>query len=524
MLYKYSNHFKFVLMIIAGLLASSMTIVMAYMVQTLTNIATEKKWNQVGNFLLIVLTGYVLSFLASLVFNRLKTSTIKEVNTYLRIHIFKGMLNQSVEENTNSLGFLTSDFKLLETNRFNAQIEILMQGCTLLMALGYALVVNWLVTLLFLVGSFVPMLVSSLFQKAIQSASENWTKANSDYVNQTKNFLAGSQTLRLYGKQDNATKKNQIQVLKLESALRKMNLLDLDTGSWINLLASSVTFLVPFLVGIYMVIKGLTTLGALFAIVQLANSFVNPILIILEDRNKLSTTKKIVEKINTYLTLAEKKQNKNKEKVGDLTFTDIALKRKDKQFIEGLNLTIKVGSKQAIIGPSGMGKSTLLQFMMYGSFGKAEQILLNQKLKKAGTFTDIFAYASQASVIFADSLWFNLTLGANIARDKVLEVCEKLDLISLVKEKGFEYYLGNNADQLSGGQLERIELARAILANRPILLLDEINASLDKKTSDEIHQYLLNSNLTFVEVIHHYNNDELSEYDGIIDLNDYRSN
>ena len=269
------------------------------------------------------------------------------------------MLNQSVEENTNSLGFLTSDFKLLETNRFNAQIEILMQGCTLLMALGYALVVNWLVTLLFLIGSFVPMLVSSLFQKAIQSASENWTKANSDYVNQTKNFLAGSQTLRLYGKQDNATKKNQIQVLKLESALRKMNLLDLDTGSWINLLASSITFLVPFLVGIYMVIKGLTTLGALFAIVQLANSFVNPILIILDDRNKLSTTKKIVEKTNTYLTLAEKKQNKKKEKVRDLTFTDISLNRKDKQFIEGLNLTIKVGSKQEIIGPSGMGKSTI---------------------------------------------------------------------------------------------------------------------------------------------------------------------
>lgn len=65
MLYKYSNHFKFVLMIIAGLLASSMTIVMAYMVQTLTNIATEKKWNQVGNFLLIDCFNWLCAFLFS---------------------------------------------------------------------------------------------------------------------------------------------------------------------------------------------------------------------------------------------------------------------------------------------------------------------------------------------------------------------------------------------------------------------------------------------------------------------------
>ena len=133
----------------------------------------------------------------------------------------------------------------------------------------------------------------------------------------------------------------------------------------------------------------------------------------------------------------------------------------------------------------------------------------------------MFSYASQAPVIFADSLLFNLTLGESISREKVEKICDKLDLRNLIKEKGLDYRLGEEADKLSGGQLARIELARAILMARPVLLLDEINASLDKRTSEFIHQYLLNSNLTFIEVIHHYEKDDLNRYDKILDLEDY---
>ncbi|MGN1284246.1 MAG: ATP-binding cassette domain-containing protein, partial [Candidatus Limosilactobacillus intestinavium] len=497
MLYKYSNHFKFILMIITGFITSCTTIVMAYMVQTLTNIATEKDWNQVSNFLTIVIIGFLITFAAGLVFNRLKTGAIQEANTYLRTNIFKGMLNTDKEQNSAGLSFLTNDFKLLETNRFDAQVEIIMQACSLVLALGYALLVNWLVTILFLVGSFVPMIASGLFQKAIQKSSENWTKANGQYVNQTKNFLAGSETLRLYHGQENATKKNQVKVLSLEAALKKMNLLNLDTNSWIGFLGNLVTFLVPFLTGIYMVIHGMTTLGSLFAIVQLANSFVNPILTILNDRNELSTTKKIVEKAEKYLALADKKQNDSGVTFSNLALTGIALNRKKQQLVQNLDLTIKTRTKQAIIGPSGTGKSTLLQFLMKGKYGKAEEILLNGQKEKAGEFEDLFAYASQAPVIFADTIWFNLTLGKNISREIVEKVCSDLDIIDVINEKGFDYSLGDDADQLSGGQLARIELARAILAKRAVLLLDEINASLDKKTSDVIHEYLLNSDLTF---------------------------
>ena len=104
--------------------------------------------------------------------------------------------------------------------------------------------------------------------------------------------MAGVETLKLYGGQRQAVLKNKQTVARLEQELSRMNLLNLDTNSWINFIAHIITFLMPFLFGIYLVVKGQTTLGALFAIVQLANSFVNPILYILDDRNKLATTKK----------------------------------------------------------------------------------------------------------------------------------------------------------------------------------------------------------------------------------------
>ena len=209
MLFRYSNKFKFILMIVLGLIASFQNIIMANIVQTLTNIASNKSWDKITQFLVVIVTALTVTLVASLSFNRLKTTIIKEVNIYLRTRIFGGMLEEDKDKNNNSLGFLTNDFKLLETNRFDAQIEIIMQSFSLILALGYALAVNWLITLLFLFGSFVPMFVSNIFQKPIQESSEKWTKANSRYVNQTKNFLAGVETLKLYGGQRQAVLKNK---------------------------------------------------------------------------------------------------------------------------------------------------------------------------------------------------------------------------------------------------------------------------------------------------------------------------
>ncbi|WEV38318.1 ABC transporter ATP-binding protein [Lactobacillus sp. ESL0680] len=521
MIAKYYSKPKLILMCLLGLVASAENIVMAYMTGTLVNIGTKGEPQKLPHFLVTIIILFVIVFLAKLGYNYLKNDAIRQTNSTLRTKVFNGMLHEERAENSAGLGFLTSDFKLLETNRFGAEINIAMSACMLILSLGYAFYINWLLTILFFIGSVIPMVVVSFFQKPLQKASDHWTSANEEYVNQTKNFLAGADSLRLYRQQQNGVAKNKQVVNKLEKSLAQMNLLNDNSQALVNFVAEIGTFLLPILVGIYLIIRGQTTLGALFAVVQLSNSFVNPILTIMQERNHFSTTKNIVAKIKQYLALSEEHEPEVTDFNQEVAFSKINLVREQK-LAQGINLAIKKGQKIAVIGPSGSGKSTLFQFMLTGKFGQADKITVDGHEYQVAQLTDLFAYASQAPVIFADNLWFNLTLGAEIPLEKVIEVCSMLELDEIVQEKGFDYQLGDNADQLSGGQLARIELARAILAERPILLLDEINASLDRATSNKIHQYLLDSDLTFVEVIHHYEKDELKQYDQVIDFSDYQ--
>ncbi|MDF7639637.1 ABC transporter ATP-binding protein [Lactobacillus sp. ESL0791] len=522
MIAKYYSKWKFVLMNVLGLISCAENIVMAYMVGTLTNIASSGKISRLPKFILLVVIFFVIVFLAKIAYNYLKNDAIKQTNSTLRTKVFAGMMRESTADNTSALGFLTNDFKLLETNRFGAEINIIMYACTLVLSMGYALYINWLLTLLFFIGSVIPMAASSFFQKPIQNASTKWTDANDTYVNQTKNFLAGTDSVKLYDREQQAVAKNGGFVKRLERALAKMNLLSDDSQAVVMVVAEVGTFLVPFVVGVYLIAQKQTTIGALFSIVQLSNSFVNPILAILDERNHLSTTKGIVAKVKKYIAKADEKQPAAvTDFQQDVAFTGIDLARNKEKLANGINLEITKGQKTAVVGPSGSGKSTLFQFMMYGKFGQADKIMVDGKEYQAGEITKLFAYASQAPVIFADNLWFNLTLGADIPKERVNEVCGALELGEIVQDKGYDYNLGDNADQLSGGQLARIELARAILSKRPVLLLDEINASLDKVTSDAIHKYLLDSDLTFVEVIHHYEPGELANYDQVVDFKNY---
>lgn len=125
--------------------------------------------------------------------------------------------------------------------------------------------------------------------------------------------MEGTDTLFLYEKQNQAVQSNIQTINLLDKFLQKMNLLNLNTDTWVNLIANLGVFLIPFLIGISLIRLGYITLGALFGIIQLNNFFVNPILQMLTARNKLSTTQILKKDLRAICIIQKSKVLPSKE-------------------------------------------------------------------------------------------------------------------------------------------------------------------------------------------------------------------
>lgn len=188
--------------------------------------------------------------------------------------------------------------------------------------------------------------------------------------------------------------------------------------------------------------------------------------------------------------------------------------------MKNFNLTLKAGDKILLKAPSGFGKTTLLyalagQLPLQGKYTincvAANQLPARQQL-------DLFSLIKQQPFLFNDTLGFNLTLGGNYSQSEIVEAARRAHLDTLVAEKGWDYQCGENGANLSGGQIQRVEIARAFLVKRPVILADEATSALDDKLSDAIHNELFAAGQTVIEVAHHISPAWEAKFDQVIDL------
>lgn len=190
---------------------------------------------------------------------------------------------------------------------------------------------------------------------------------------------------------------------------------------------------------------------------------------------------------------------------------------RDKKVLDNLSLSIKKGEHVGIVGESGCGKSTLLKLLagLYaaepGKITVAGESLPQNIIKK-------ISMVMQEPMLLPMSIRDNITLGHEVADDKMERILEASRLVSWIEtlEKGLDTYLGDNANGLSGGQAQRIAIARAMAKETDIILLDEPTSALDKATGEELMKALesLTEGKTVIHVTHQ--TDFLKGYDRII--------
>lgn len=229
--------------------------------------------------------------------------------------------------------------------------------------------------------------------------------------------------------------------------------------------------------------------------------------------------KKIVEERE----IRAQKQSPNEWKSslrGELIFDKIYFSYSEgKEVLKGLNLQVKEGEKVVLLGTSGSGKSSILKILMGMERVQSGTISIGGQntvdLGEDRIFKEI-SYIQQEVFIFDGTIRENICLFQTYREEELQSVIERAGLRNLVKEKGLDYLCGENGAALSGGERQRISIARSLLRKTPILLADEITASLDKENSYLVLDTLLNiENTTEILVLHDLDSRILSRVDRI---------
>ena len=526
---KFANKNKLALYALLACISACGNVVIAYVTKIMLNSAQYHRGSLKQLVLIALLGATVLIVIMFLNFGYryLRFDIIRDINIKLKDKTITYLVNQQADSQKEGLNLMTNDLKQIESLKIANELMIISEAAAFIISIIVGLLNSWLLTIIFVVATIIPGFIQKLFVKDIQNKAIVWEEKNAEYTQAVTDAINGSKTAMLYDVEIPLVSYVIKQAKQMENALRSLNYTQGTISTLIITIADIFSFIVPFLIGAILMFNGQIGAGTLVMIVQLSNNFINPIVNIFDQLNQIKSTEPIWKKIEVGLNDVPTAPNDQKQ-TSNRTFkklqTDsLTYNINGKNIFTDLSLTIPHKSKVLITAPSGWGKSTFLQLLLGKLKPDSGKILIDSEniTNNWETAHNYFSYVTQSPFIFDDTLEFNITLGKKYPSKKLNAVIEKAGLKELVDEKGLTYSVGEKGKNLSGGQIQRIEIARALLSDRPIMLADEATSALDQKLSEKIHSIILdNPRLTVIEVAHKISTKEKEKFDKVLKLDE----
>lgn len=520
---KYINRSYFCLAIIFSLLAGLEipfnTITYSYIFYLIS----KKSVSLIIPSVTLIILGYavfaVLGYTKSVIVNK----NIYLINSKLKENFLISKMANVTEEQENfesgNLSFFLNDLKLLEDNYWRQIFALLGSIVMTIGTLTYALYSNVYITIIFLLFMIIPTLAPKLFTKSIQAKTDTWSQNNQILSSTVKDLLHGALLLRRYNVTGGFSKRMNRSISEMESSNASLKNQIALSNSVIGMLFSTFSYL-PIGLGIYFTITGRITLAQFVAIQYSSSWILNGFNQIITSWNTISSTKSIRTKIHQLKPLKVIASTEKAVVMNKLSANDISFNYNQKQVFHDVSFSVTQGEKILIGGKSGIGKSTLIRMILQELQPTTGKLLFNNHSYSQVDSYNNFGIVGQTPIIFEDSLKNNITLGDDTADDqKVITALKQSGLEEFANETSLRMQINENGHNFSGGQLKRIEIARALYFNRQLLLIDEGTASLDPETATSIHESILNNkSLTIIEVDHHIPDEVKKLYDRVYEL------
>lgn len=413
-------------------------------------------------------------------------------------------------------------------NEFNNEVNVVIDNyvssklnvfsLTISLILGSLYIANLSVEILMflLFCAFITILINSIFKNSLKKNQMNYLDSMKQWLCSIKNLCRCFNDIKILNLEKVFCDGLDIENKNIEqSTLKNNGFIKILTS--INSFISQAMFFLTLLFGIVLIHYNRLTVGQLLGIAQASNMVIMPIVNYANLRNMIQSSKPVLQKLLDDSICSEENESiAFDEQIQDIKIKHLSYSYGVRQILDLSNLVIDQGKKYLVIGKSGDGKSTFLDILTKQK--KADGIYVNDKdLKDVqfSTYVDKFSYVNQNNDLLPFSFEQNITLGRKMSKYSLKDLVTIFNLESMFdKERDnldFEHL------NLSGGEKQRICLARAMYRNKKWLFLDEAFSAIDKTNSDRIHQFILSDPyLTVLSIEHKVTKETVSLYDKVL--------
>ena len=373
-------------------------------------------------------------------------------------------------------------------------VQTLLDIINLFFVILFMVTTNWKLSLISISLSLVLIIVFivlSPIRRRLQHIANDKTSNVNAYISESINGIRITQSF-------NREKKNEkiLQDLEKKRILANKKVWYISNLNWA---LSGVFNTISMVIILYVALKYMypaISIGAIMAINSYSSRFWEPIEYLTSTYNEFMDAstylERIFELLDEDLVINNSQSAKNIEIEGKIEFNNVSFSYDEKNLVlEGFSMRVEKGEKVGLVGETGCGKSTVLSLISRFYDVTKGQILIDDvdiRNIKLSSLRGQVSMMLQDNFLFSRSVMENLTLGKNISLEKVEEICKKLEIHDFILslENGYDTILRNNASNLSSGERQLLCIARIMIQDPKILILDEATSNIDLKTEKRI--------------------------------------
>ena len=527
----YKNIPIFCLAVFAALAAGSLNLILSWIIQQLMDTAAGKSGALSFRTLLLISAGFVLLCAGlSLLNYASQPRFLERAMRQYKDFAFKKLIGKSIssfrdESAAGYLSALTNDAASIETNYLAQMLAMITKAVTFIGALLLMCRYSLLMTAIAAGLTVLPLIASLLTGSRLQAVESRVSERNGEFTaalsdclagfTVVKNFRAEQEIFRLFSQSNKALEHEKFTGRRIKTLV---GMIGAVTGIFAQLGV--------FIAGVYLSMKGGSmTPGAVVLFVNLMNFIISPIA---ELPGLLACRKAALGLVDKLAAALERSSSREGSETLNRLEHGIRLENVSfayepgKTVLHGINAEFEAGKAYALVGGSGSGKSTLLNLLMAAETNYSGHIFADGiELSDISTESlyGTMAAIQQNVFVFNASIKDNVSMFRDFPKTEMDEAIARAHLGALIRERGEDYLCGENGSGLSGGEKQRISIARSLLKKSSVLLADEVTAALDAQTAHRVSSDILDlQGITRIVVTHTLEESLLRRYDKIFVL------